>query len=821
MRFRLVTAGLVPDVGAGQMDDPHDFTTMQHPSPEALALVAGIEHYAIVVLDTEGHVLTWNQGARLMKGWDEAEIVGRSFTLFYTEEDQRAGKPHRLLAEAVALGRIEDEAWRVRKDGTRFWADVVITALRDERGALRGFVKVVRDLTERREAEQALRRSEDRLRLLVESVKDYAFFMLEPDGRIATWNPGAERIKGWTAREVIGRDLSIFYPADAVARGRPSELLRIATEEGRVEEEGWRVRKDGSRFWADVVISRVQDESGRLVGFSKVTRDLTARRAIDDALRASEERWRLLVASVKDYAIFMLDRDGRVATWNAGAEQLQGYRAAEVIGRHFDVFYGDDERAMGKPARELVIAEREGRHEDEGWRVRKDGSRFWANVVISAMRDANGALLGFTKVTRDQTEQRRATRRLEARARQQEAMAELGLAALRDRDPEAVAERVVRSIADVLGADRVALLVGDGEGMRVAAGLGWSEGTIGARLVLDGRTLAGHVAATREAAVVDDFEHASFVRSPLEQEHGVRSGVAVVVPALESSARPYGVIVALRTRPNAVDPEDVSFLRGVANVVAAAVARRADEEQLRAAELAAAEQRHEVRVRDEFISIAAHEMRTPLNALQLSVHALDRVLGADATAPVRKRMASALRQTRRLGLLVDRLLDTSRIVSGHLDVVPEPVDLAELAHEVVDTFQDAAQHAGSELTVVAEGDATGEWDRTLLTQVATNLVANAIQYGAGKPICVRTEGAGDRARLVVEDRGIGIGPDDLERIFDRFQRASPTRHVAGLGLGLYITREIACRHGGHVHVESRPGEGARFVVELPRARSRA
>ncbi|AKF09725.1 Two-component hybrid sensor and regulator [Sandaracinus amylolyticus] len=803
-------------MGAGEMDDARDQSTMEVLSREALALVAGIEHYAIVVLDTEGRVVGWNEGARLMKGWSEAEILGRSFTAFYTEEDQRAGRPQRLLAQAASVGRIEDEAWRVRKDGRRFWADVVITALRDERGALRGFVKVVRDLSERRETEQALRRSEDRLRLLVESVKDYAFFMLEPDGRIASWNPGAERLKGWTASEVIGRDLSIFYPADALARGRPRELLRIAAEEGRVEEESWRVRKDGSRFWADVVISRVQDESGRLVGFSKVTRDLTARRAADEALRTSEERARLLVASVKDYAIFMLDREGRVATWNAGAEQLQGYRGAEVIGRRFEIFYPDDEREMGKPARELVIAERDGRHEDEGWRVRKDGTRFWANVVISAVRDAHGALLGFTMVTRDQTEQRHATRRLEARARQQEAAAELGLAALRGRDPDVIGDRVVRVSADVLGADLVALLVRDAEGLRVAAAFGGSDDLVGARVELDGRTLVGHVEATREPALVDDFERASIVRTPLEEAHGVRSGVAVVVPALEPTARPYGVLVALRRRPHTLVAEDVTFLRGVANVIAASIARRADEEQLRAAELAAAEQRQEVRLRDEFISIAAHEMRTPLNALQLSIYALERAVGGDATEQVKKRLRSALRQTRRLGLLVDRLLDTSRIVSGHLEVVPGHVDLAELASEVVESFQDAAQHAGSELTIAASGDATGEWDRTLLTQVATNLVANAIQYGAGKPISVRVEGAADRARLVVEDRGVGIAPDELERIFDRFHRAAVTRHAAGLGLGLYITREIACRHGGRVHVDSRLGAGARFVVELPR-----
>ncbi|HET7462964.1 MAG TPA: PAS domain-containing sensor histidine kinase [Longimicrobium sp.] len=254
-------------------------------------LVESVQDYAIFALDPAGNVLSWNAGARRLKGYTREEIVGRNFSTFYPPEDLAAGKPAWELEVAERDGRVEDEGWRVRKDGTRFWANVVITALRDGSGRLVGFAKVTRDLTDRRAAEQALRRSEERLRLLVTSVKDYAIFMLDPDGYVTSWNEGAQRIKQYTEREIVGRHFSLFYPV--ADRDKPARLLEIARREGRVEDEGWRVRKDGTRFWADVVITALWDERGELVGFAKVTRDLTDRReaelrSIEAARRAAE-----------------------------------------------------------------------------------------------------------------------------------------------------------------------------------------------------------------------------------------------------------------------------------------------------------------------------------------------------------------------------------------------------------------------------------------------------------------------------------------------------------------------------------------------------
>jgi PAS domain S-box-containing protein len=244
-------------------------------------------------------------------------------------------------------------------------------------------------------------------RLLVDAVSDYAIILLDPDGRIRSWNAGVERIEGYLAEEIIGRNFSIFYPGDLVAEGRPAHELGIAAEAGRFEHEGWRLRKDGSRFWADVVITALRDAGGRLLGFSKITRDLSERREQDELLRRSEERFRLLVEGVRDYAIFMLDPDGHVASWNEGARQTKGYEAEEIIGRHFSAFYPQEQIDHDWPGQELQFALARGSFEDEGWRLRKDGSRFWASVVITALHDDNGKHIGFAKVTRDLTERRR------------------------------------------------------------------------------------------------------------------------------------------------------------------------------------------------------------------------------------------------------------------------------------------------------------------------------------------------------------------------------------------------------------------------------
>ncbi|HET7360257.1 MAG TPA: PAS domain S-box protein, partial [Rhodanobacteraceae bacterium] len=250
-------------------------------------------------------------------------------------------------------------------------------------------------------------------RLLVEAIVDYAIYMLDVSGRIVSWNLGAQRFKGFTAEEVIGTYFGRFYTEEDRLAGVPQLGLQRAVAEGRFESEGWRVRKDGQRFWAHVVIDPIHDAAGELIGFAKVTQDLTERRTAEEILQRNQEQFQILVQGVLDYAIYMLDSTGHVSSWNTGAERIKGYGVEEIIGQHFSIFYTAEDRATGEPRKNLERAERDGHVEAEGWRVRKNGERFWAHVSIERILGGDGRLLGFAKVTRDVTDQRQAAEELE------------------------------------------------------------------------------------------------------------------------------------------------------------------------------------------------------------------------------------------------------------------------------------------------------------------------------------------------------------------------------------------------------------------------
>lgn len=263
------------------------------------------------------------------------------------------------------------------------------------------------------EAIGAVAHHDDRYRVLVESIVDYAIYMLDLQGNVVSWNRGAQRFKGYTDEEIIGQHFSRFYTDEDRATNLPARALQIAATEGRFEQEGWRVRKDGSLMWAHVLIDPIRSEDGTLVGYAKVTRDLSERKATQEALNQSEQRFRLLVQGVQDYAIYMLDPLGRVASWNRGAQRFKGYTDEEIVGEHFSRFYTEEDRATDLPARALRTAASEGRFEAEGWRVRKDGARFWAHVIIDPIRGEHGELVGYAKITRDITERQQAQQALE------------------------------------------------------------------------------------------------------------------------------------------------------------------------------------------------------------------------------------------------------------------------------------------------------------------------------------------------------------------------------------------------------------------------
>lgn len=252
-----------------------------------------------------------------------------------------------------------------------------------------------------------------RYRLLVDAIADYAINMLTPEGFVASWNSGARRLMGYEARDIIGCHYSKFHtPEDCKANLSAKELERAA-QPGGLEAEGWRIRRDGSLYWAHVAIDAVRSPSGALLGFAQITQDITERKRSQEELRRSEQQFRLLVQGVTDYAIYMLDLNGFVTSWNSGAQRIKGYLPEEIIGQHFSLFYTEEDRQSGEPAKALESVLREGRFEKEGWRVRKGGDHFMAHVIIDPVRNVDGAILGFAKITRDITERRMTERALE------------------------------------------------------------------------------------------------------------------------------------------------------------------------------------------------------------------------------------------------------------------------------------------------------------------------------------------------------------------------------------------------------------------------
>ena len=458
---------------------------------------------------------------------------------------------------------------------------------------------------------------------LVDQVVDYAIIALDGSGTIESWNAGARQLKGYSAEEAIGRSFSIFYTDEDRRAGLPLQLLEQAREKGRVESLGWRVRKDGTRFWGDVIITALTDDDGQIVGFGKVTRDLTAQHALEESLRRSEERFRLLVGQVKDYAIIALDASGTVESWNAGAERLQGYTAGEAIGQSFSVFYSDEDRRAGLPLQLLEAARVHGRVEHTGWRVRKDGSRFWCDVVLTALHADDGQLTGFAKVTRDLTE----------RKELEEAQA----------------------------------------------------------------TFLGTIA--------HDF------RTP------------------------------------------ITAMKGFTELV-----RDAPEE-----------------VREDFLG------RIDANADRLMQMMKDLVSYATAKA----------------------ISTTSR---------PELFDLAELARETVSTM---GSGAALDRVVLPQARVLVTADRPSLERVLVNLVGNALKYSTDGPVTVGVTRRDERVRLTVSDEGRGIAPEDLDSIFEEFERGRLAGDDGGTGVGLTSVKSLVEEQGGTVSIASTLGRGTVVTVELP------
>ena len=733
-------------------------------------LVAGVRDYAVFLLDRGGHVLTWNAGAERAKGYRADEIIGSHFSRFYPPDAVLSGWPAHELEVAAATGRFEDEGWRVRKDGSRFWANVVITALRDNAGEVRGYLKITRDLTDRKQGEEKLRLSEERFRLLVEGVKDYAIFLLDPQGRVATWNAGAERLKGYAAGDIVGRHFSTFYPQEALDRGWPAEELRLATADGRVEDEGWRVRKDGSTFWASVVITALRDEAGTLRGFAKVTRDLTERRVAEEGARrlaaeaAAEEIERqreqlhVTLASIGD-GVVVTDQAGRVTFLNPVAAGLTGWAQEEAAGRPLDDVFRTVNEQTGEcvpnPVETVLRENRVVELATHSAVLTRDGRAVPIEDSAAPIRARGGVVGGAVLVFRDVTEARRA---MEAR---------LYLAAIVESSDDAVI----------------------------------------------GQTLDGHIASwNRGAERLYGYTAAEAVGRP----------VAVLVPADHPDEAP-ALLDRLR-RGESVEHFETQRVRKDGSRVDVSLTispvKAADGRVIGASKIARdiTARKEDDRRKTEFLSLLAHELRNPLAPLRNGVQVLR--LAGDDPATLGRVRGMMERQVEHLVRLVDDLLDVSRISLGKLHLRLERTTLSAAVAHALDVCGDALRARGHELEVdVSPEPVELTADRTRLAQAVCNLLSNAAKYTApGGRIRLSAGPEGGRAVIRVCDTGIGIPADVLPRVFEMFVQADRAveKEHGGLGVGLGVVKRLVEMHGGSVEAHSAgAGQGSEFVIRLP------
>jgi PAS domain S-box-containing protein len=672
-------------------------------------------------------------------------------------------------------------------------------------------------------------------RLLVESVDEYAIFALDPEGYILSWNPGAERFKGYRAEEVIGKHFSIFYLPERIAEGFPEFELREAARLGRFTDEGWRLRKDGTRFWAYVVITALRASTGELVGYAKVTRDLTERRDAEEALRESEKRFRLLVQSVKDYAIFMLDENGYVATWNEGAERIKGYTASEIIGQHFSKFYSEEDIASGKPPRELEIASSTGQYEEEGWRLRKDGSRIWASVLITALRNDDGRLVGFAKVTRDLTERRAAQEQLLADAR----LVAAEEAARHAADVARARTEKLQTLTAALSAAHTVPEITQVIFTQAFPELGAAAGALGLVDDADDRIkfvgdngFSALPTWVRDVGIDDDTPLSTAIRTGKPVVCRSRDERNERFPKLAEVLAPFGAMVVLplavrdriigalsmHRRPEQPLTEDVSdMMHTFALRVAQAIERAALYEAEQHARARADEAN---RAKSEFLAAMSHELRTPLNAIGGYADLLDMGLRGPVTPEQHEDLQRIRRSQKHLLAVINDILNFARIEAGQVAYTYQPVVIFDVVEAVAQMIAPLAAAKGLRLTVgECPPDVTAWADKSKVEQIIVNLLSNAVKFTTNGEITLTCDYENPtRVAICVRDTGSGIADDQLDKIFEPFVQVgrSLTNSREGTGLGLAISRDLARAMSGEIAVGSETGCGSTFTLTLPR-----
>lgn len=793
-----------------------------HSGEEALRRLLEDE-FAVVLLDVQMPGVDGFETAKLIRGRENSLHTPIIFQTAYDTDRVTVEKAYELGAVDFLVKPLMPVVLRSKVMG--------FVELFQQRKQNKRQAEQLRQV-ERREfqhklAEENARFQEQRewLRVTLTSIGD-AVITTDPEGRVTFLNPVAESMTGWMQEQAVGRPLAEVFPIVHETSRKPvDDPVAKVIRQGSVVGLGNHtilIAKDGTERPIDDSAAPIKDAQGRILGVVLVFRDVTERRQLERLqrdlqaelerqvqertieLRASEERFRLLVEGTKEYALFLLDPSGHVASWNPGAARIKGYQADEIIGQHFSRFYPPEDVQAGKPGRELEIARSEGKYEEEGWRVRKDGTRFWASVVITALPDETGRARGFSKVTRDITERKQAeenARRLlqeEAARRAAEQYAQV---------IEAQREQLrvtLTSIGDaVITTDdegRVTLLNPIAEALT-----GWT-----------GKDAAGQPLDT-VFRIINEMSRQTVenpVAKVLTTGHIVGLANHTVLIAKDGTERPIDDSAApIRDQDGRV--------AGVVLVFRDITARKRDEKERRkrVEQLAGAEAalREAARRKDEFLATLAHELRNPLAPIRNSLQLLRLAKGNGEMMDQACSMME--RQVQHLVRLIDDLLEISRITSGKLQVRKERVELAAVVQSAEEASRPFVQAKSHELTVTLPPEPIYlDADPTRLAQIISNLLNNAAKYTEkGGHIWLTAERHGGEALVSVRDTGIGIAAEHLPHIFEMFSQVAPAleRSEGGLGIGLSLVRGLLDLHGGTIEAHSSPGKGSEFIVHLP------
>ena len=761
---------------------------------------------AIYAKDSEGRYLFSNRYQQELVGRSREEILGHDDHDLFPKEVADALRANDAQVLSGQAQSFEEVAWHPSGPHTYLSTKFPLPGAEGFPAAVGG---ISTDITERKNAEQELREREERFRLLVEGMEDYSIIMLDLEGRVASWNTGAERITGWTPEEILGQHFSSFYTPEDVADGAPERCLQTATREGHCRAEGLRLRKDGRRFWAEVIISVLRDEAGHLRGFAQVTRDISRRKRAEQELRETTQRLQAILQTAVD-GIITIDERGLIQNVNPATERLFGYAPAELIGQNIRILMPEPYRAGHDGYIEHYLRTGERKVIGIGREVRgrrKDGSVFPMELSVSETLLPQGRL--FTGIVRDITARKRAE---QAQALFVEAgtllSQSLDVATTLSRFTALAVENLADyCIVDLLGEDgrlhRVELAAREPERRPLIERARPYPSRMGSQSPMALALERG------ESLVVPDVTPAWLEASARNAEHlAILEQLAprsVVVVPLVARGRKLGIITLAWTRPRGPRSEvDLEVARGLADRAAVAVdnARLYQEAQ------------EAIRVREDVVAIVSHDLRNPLNAISLSATTLLKREDVDerTTKAASRIYAASDRATK----MIRDLLDFTQARVGGIPIHPKPLDF----HEHVQRVLEEMRLAWPERTLDfhASGDGRGAWDEGRLAQVVTNLVGNALQHSPpGTPVRVTSRGQEGHVLLEVHNEGPPISAELLPTLFEPYQRGQePGVGRGSLGLGLFIARQIVLGHGGTLDVRSSAAEGTLFTVRLPR-----